>query len=121
MLQVREIYKRLGGHDVLEGVSFTCGAGETVVVMGRNGAGKTTLLRVVTRMFPPDRASVHICGNSMAGDGVQARRCLGYVADSHRERWCCTQSAIRCRSKCTALIHSVWHRAAHQCHRWSNS
>lgn len=46
-LQVQEIRVRYSGLPVLQKVSLTLGAGETVCVVGANGAGKSTLLRAI--------------------------------------------------------------------------
>lgn len=47
ILEVRNIKVRYAGLPVLQGVSLTVNAGETVCVVGANGAGKSTLLRAV--------------------------------------------------------------------------
>ncbi|WP_211238651.1 heme ABC exporter ATP-binding protein CcmA [Roseivivax isoporae] len=47
-----------GGVPVLDGVSFTLGAGRALVLRGPNGAGKTTLLRTVAGLQPPTAGAV---------------------------------------------------------------
>ena len=43
-LSVDNVYAGYGESVVLNGVSFTLGAGETLALLGRNGTGKTTLM-----------------------------------------------------------------------------
>lgn len=43
---------------VLNGVSFSVKAGETVGIMGRNGSGKSTLLKIITGVYQPDCGTV---------------------------------------------------------------
>jgi heme exporter protein A len=40
-----------GGRDVFAGVSFSVGAGESLIITGRNGAGKSSLLRMVAGLL----------------------------------------------------------------------
>jgi heme exporter protein A len=49
-----------GGRTVFAGLSFTLGAGETLVVTGPNGAGKSTLLRLVAGLLAPVAGSIAI-------------------------------------------------------------
>ena len=47
-----------GSVRVLEGVSLTVAAGETVVLLGTNGNGKSTLMKCVMGMVPPVAGSI---------------------------------------------------------------
>jgi ATP-binding cassette subfamily B protein len=47
---------------VLQDVSFTIGAGETVAVVGHTGAGKTTLISLLLRFYDVQRGSIRIGG-----------------------------------------------------------
>lgn len=49
-----------GGLGIFEGVSFTVGAGEAIVVMGPNGAGKTSLLRILAGFLTPQSGNVRL-------------------------------------------------------------
>lgn len=46
------------GQPILEAVSLTVTAGETVTLIGPNGAGKTTLVRVILGLLQPDQGQV---------------------------------------------------------------
>lgn len=45
-------------HWVLNGVSFSIAAGESVGIVGRNGAGKSTLLKLVTGTLQPNTGNI---------------------------------------------------------------
>jgi len=55
---------RLGGHDVLEDISFALEEGTFLGVIGPNGAGKTTLVRAIMGLVKPDRGSIRVLGMS---------------------------------------------------------
>jgi ABC-2 type transport system ATP-binding protein len=46
----------------LKNVSFQVESGEVLAILGRNGAGKSTLLKVLARVLPPTKGTVHITG-----------------------------------------------------------
>jgi subfamily B ATP-binding cassette protein MsbA len=53
------------GKPVLENVSFTVNAGETLGIVGPSGAGKTTLLNLVARFYDPAAGSVRLDGEDL--------------------------------------------------------
>ena len=75
-LQARDLCKRLGRRNVLDGVEFELSRGRIAALFGANGAGKTTLLRVLAGIALPSRGVVEVDG---ARDRRRARAAVGYV------------------------------------------
>lgn len=75
ILRVSDLTKRFAGMDrpVLDRVSLTLGAGETVALTGESGSGKSTLLHVVAGLEPADAGDVQIDGTDLAGMDDAAR------------------------------------------------
>src|SRR2546422_8758327 len=68
-----------GGH-LVQDVSFTVAAGETLVLLGRSGSGKTTTLKLINRLLEPTAGEVVVAGERAAGvPATQLRRRIGYV------------------------------------------
>lgn len=78
-VRVRDLAQRLGGVEVLRGISFDLLAGESLAVLGPNGAGKTTLLRVLATLLLPTRGEVLIDGQDVRRAGPGLRRRLGFL------------------------------------------
>jgi iron complex transport system ATP-binding protein len=55
MIGVRDYSARLGGQEVLSGVTFAPAAGAVTALCGPNGAGKSTLLRALAGLLPGGR------------------------------------------------------------------
>ena len=53
------------GKPVLENVSFTVAAGETLGIVGPSGAGKTTLLNLIARFYDPTSGTVKLDGEDL--------------------------------------------------------
>jgi len=58
-----------GSVRVLEDVSLTVAAGETVVLLGTNGNGKSTLMKCVMGMVPPAAGSIVDLGITLVPEG----------------------------------------------------
>lgn len=83
MLRVRGLSKQFDGKQVLDGVSFSVGQGETLVVTGPSGSGKSTALRCINRLVEPDSGTIQVCGIPIRelddDELVHARRKIGFV------------------------------------------
>jgi oligopeptide/dipeptide ABC transporter ATP-binding protein len=68
-LVVRDLAVRLGGVDVVSGVSFSLAAGEMVGLVGESGSGKTVTALGIARLLP---ASASISGGvTLLGRGLE--------------------------------------------------
>lgn len=68
------------GQDVLEGVSFTLPAGETLAVVGPTGAGKTTLINLLCRFYTATSGRIVLDGHDIAAVTISSlRRQVGLV------------------------------------------
>ena len=80
VLEVRNLSHRIGERWILNNISLTVGAGETVVLLGRSGCGKTTLLKCVNRLIDPTEGEILFNGRSTSEwDVFRMRRSIGYV------------------------------------------
>jgi phospholipid/cholesterol/gamma-HCH transport system ATP-binding protein len=77
VIEVEDLRKAFGTHNVLNGISLSVSRGETLAVLGRSGTGKSVLLRILIGLVTPDAGSVRIQGQDIAGlslDGLGAIR-----------------------------------------------
>ena len=72
-IRIRELYKRFGAKQVLNGVDLDVAEGESVVVIGGSGTGKSVLLKCILGLLEPDRGSILIDGEEVVGVGRSAR------------------------------------------------
>lgn len=79
MVSVRNVAKRFGDNQVLNGVSLEIVKGEILALMGSSGGGKTTLLRCIAGLIKPDSGSVTIDGINVHEEPDRARMKLGLV------------------------------------------
>lgn len=78
MLGVSGVTVKLGGKNVLKGVTLRVPEGSIHVILGPNGAGKTTLVRVIAGLLKPVEGRVYACGRDVTGDPPN-KRGLGVV------------------------------------------
>jgi polar amino acid transport system ATP-binding protein len=68
IVQVKDLHKRYGDHEVLRGISLDVAAGEVVAVIGPSGGGKSTLLRCINYLETPTTGEVYL-GGELVGSG----------------------------------------------------
>lgn len=62
LAETADLRVRLGGREVLRGVTVAARAGEVLALVGPNGAGKSTLLAALAADLPADRGTVRVSG-----------------------------------------------------------
>lgn len=65
-LQVQDIHKRFGTHEVLKGVSLTAKAGDVISIIGSSGSGKSTFLRCINLLERPNSGSISVAGEALS-------------------------------------------------------
>lgn len=66
LLAVHDLAVARGGMRTVEGVSFTLGPGQALILRGPNGIGKTTLLRTVAGLQPPVTGRIQAAPDAIA-------------------------------------------------------
>ena len=62
MIELDNVHKRFGDHEVIRGVSATVARGEVVCVIGPSGSGKSTLLRCINGLERHDEGTIRVEG-----------------------------------------------------------
>lgn len=58
MIEIVDLYKSFGQHQVLSGINLSVPAGSTLVILGGSGSGKTVLMKHMIGLLKPDRGQV---------------------------------------------------------------
>lgn len=82
ILEVKDVYKRLGRREIIKGISFDVEEGEIFGFLGPNGAGKTTTIRMLVGLIHPNRGSIKICGYNLKKEREKALSSLGAVVEN---------------------------------------
>lgn len=73
-LQVVDLHKSYGQHEVLKGVSLTARAGDVISIIGSSGSGKSTFLRCINLLERPSSGQIIVAGEALrletAKDGM---------------------------------------------------
>lgn len=77
MIEVKNLKKRYGDKQAVDGVSFSVKKGEIFGILGPNGAGKTTTLEMMETLRPIDAGTVLIDGIDVAQHPQQIKYLIG--------------------------------------------
>ena len=68
MIDIKNLHKSFGDHEVLKGIDLHINPQEVVVIIGPSGSGKSTLLRCMNLLEVPTSGSVVVDGMDLTGD-----------------------------------------------------
>ena len=63
MLEIKDLHKSFGSHEVLKGLDLSVQQGDVVAVLGPSGSGKTTLLRCLNFLETAQSGTMNFDGN----------------------------------------------------------
>jgi ABC-2 type transport system ATP-binding protein len=78
MIQIKNLRKRLGRRDVLQGLDLEISVGQRVALIGSNGAGKTTLIRCLLGEYTRE-GDVRLVGRDPRRFRTEVLRHVGFV------------------------------------------
>ncbi|MGP3932016.1 energy-coupling factor ABC transporter ATP-binding protein [Nonomuraea sp. KM88] len=78
MIEFADVHVRLGGRDVLRGVTARLPE-RRVGVVGANGSGKSTLARLINGLAVPTSGSVTVLGLDTRRQAAKIRRAVGFL------------------------------------------
>ena len=64
-LEVQDLHKRYGTHEVLKGVSLAAKAGDVISIIGSSGSGKSTFLRCINMLEQPHGGKILLNGEEL--------------------------------------------------------
>lgn len=83
MVEVCNISKSFGKHQVLHNISFTLKPGEVTAFLGVNGAGKTTTMSIIAGVLSPDKGNVKIDGLDPESNLIGYKSKIGYLPEDN--------------------------------------
>lgn len=74
LIEVKDLHKDFGEHQVLKGIDTKISQGEVVAIIGPSGCGKSTFLRSLNLLEQPTSGSVIFEGNEITAPGTDVDR-----------------------------------------------
>ncbi len=79
LVELKDVVKRYGQNQVLNGVSLNVEKGEIIAIIGRSGSGKSTMLRCVNGLEPIQGGSVSFEGTRVNDPNTDLRKLRQHV------------------------------------------
>jgi arginine/ornithine transport system ATP-binding protein len=64
-LEIKDLHKSYGTHEVLKGVSLEAKAGDVISIIGSSGSGKSTFLRCINLLEQPNAGNIVLNGEQL--------------------------------------------------------
>ncbi len=74
LIEVKDLYKSFGKHEVLKGIHTTISKGEVVAIIGPSGCGKSTFLRSLNLLEEPTSGVITFEGTDITDASVDINR-----------------------------------------------
>jgi ABC-2 type transport system ATP-binding protein len=81
IIEIKNLTRRYGKLDAVNGLSLTVRAGKCYGFFGRNGAGKTTTIKCVLNLLRPNSGTARVFGLDPQKNEVAVKSRLAYVPD----------------------------------------
>jgi phospholipid/cholesterol/gamma-HCH transport system ATP-binding protein len=86
VIEINNLRKEFGVHEVLKNVSLQLFSGENLVVLGKSGSGKSVLIKCIVRLLNPDNGTVNVLGKDVStlnrNDLGELRKKIGFLFQS---------------------------------------
>lgn len=79
-LEVKSLAKSFGFRKVFEGINFSLGEKESLVITGKNGSGKSTLLKILAGLLRPSKGEVNINLDSQIKNRGERRKLISFAS-----------------------------------------
>jgi polar amino acid transport system ATP-binding protein len=73
-LEMRDVHKRYGEHEVLRGLNLSVDEHQVVCLIGPSGCGKSTLLRCINGLDPIQSGEIRLENDRVSGPGVDVNK-----------------------------------------------
>src|SRR5216117_1622494 len=81
VIEIRNLVRRYGHTDAVDGLSLSVPAGRCYGLFGRNGAGKTTTIKCLLNLIRPTSGETRVFGLDPVRDEVAVKSRIAYVPD----------------------------------------
>ncbi len=81
-IEIRNLARRYGRTDAVNGLSLTVAPGRCYGFFGRNGAGKTTTIKCLLNLLRPTSGHIRVFGMDPAREDVAVKSRIAYVPDA---------------------------------------
>ena len=78
ILECRQLVKKYGSFQALNGIDLELPAGKIIGLLGPNGSGKTTLIKLASGLLQPTSGEILIDGMK---PGVETKRIVAYLPE----------------------------------------
>ena len=80
MIEIMNLHKSFGNHQVLKGIDQTVDESEVLCIIGPSGSGKSTMLRCINHLEEPTSGEIRIDGELITEKNInEVRRRMGMV------------------------------------------